>query len=537
MKNTISQLFIDLYGNDSARILRAIQNTNTRFLTEELQLSLDREFYSISQKARVLQRLKNSCYLKDIKKMLSFAEKENLRLVFLKGIFLAADLYQKMDSRQSNDIDCLVEEKNFLKLHDFILQLGYESESISQDDITNGIYREKIDNEHSCYKKMIGNIALSIEVHCYAINAGKTFAESADFFIEQSEPGDLLELKPYLLKTEYNLVFLMMHFFKHLPVYYLHNSILGHPVKINLSNLCDIALMVKKYGQAIDWETVRELSKKLMVVSYVEAVALLVNKIFGPVFDGRFLNMLEECSDYSRLNKIKYERYGMGKFMWLFDEMVISLKQLSPCDIFEGKLSRIPDLRRVAVGNTNDLVRIGDGVVFTKEFPLGFGNAEEGAAAHLVAKIHDKGMDVCLKVDHKRCCVYTGEGNLFDKDGIEILVVKKCCIIHKMYTISGEEEKYGLIVTSQNDEQETKRNADNEFVKYEISDHLDGFTFRLWISFQALSILPQEEDEFIFNVGGLISNPFTEKFTGNYKLFDNQGDFFHFRNLPGVRLG
>ncbi|MCI9073487.1 MAG: nucleotidyltransferase family protein [Lachnospiraceae bacterium] len=107
MENTISQLFIDLYGNDSARILRAIQNTNTRFLTEELQLSLDREFYSISQKARVLQRLKNSCYLKDIKEMLSFAEKENLRLVFLKGIFLAADLYQKMDSRQSNDIDCL----------------------------------------------------------------------------------------------------------------------------------------------------------------------------------------------------------------------------------------------------------------------------------------------------------------------------------------------------------------------------------------------------------------------------------------------
>lgn len=505
MEKAISQLFIKLYGNDSARILKAIQDTNTRFLTEELQLSLDGEFYSISRKARVLQRLKNRCYLKDIKEMLNFAENENIRLVFLKGIFLAADLYQKMDSRQSNDIDCLIEQKNFLKLHYFILQLGYESENISRDDIKNGTYREKIENEHSCYKKVIGRIALSIEVHCFAINAGKTFAESADFFIEQSEPRDLLELKPYLLKTECNLVFLMMHF----------------------------------YGQVIDWETVRDLSKRLMVVSYVEAVALLVNKIFGSVFDDRFLNMLEECNEYSKLNKAEYERYGLGKFMWLFDELVISLKQLSPYDILEGKLSRIPDLRRVAVGHINDLERIGNGMVFTKEFPLRFGGTAEGAAAHLVVEIYDNGMDVCLKTDQKRCCVYKGEGDLFDKDGIEILVEKKCCIIHKMYTIFEKEmEKgYGLVETSQNDEQQTIRNVDNEFVKYEINDYLDGFTLRLRISFLALSILSEEEDEFIFNVGCLISNPITEKFTGNYKLFDNQGDFFHFRNLPGVKLG
>lgn len=170
----------------------------------------------------------------------------------------------------------------------------------------------------------------------------------------------------------------MMHFFKHLPVYYLHNSILGQPVKINLSNLRDIALLVKKYGQVIDWETVRDLSKRLMVVSYVEAVALLVNKIFGSVFDDRFLNMLEECNEYSKLNKAEYERYGLGKFMWLFDELVISLKQLSPYDILEGKLSRIPDLRRVAVGHINDLERIGNGMVFTKEFPLRFGGGAAG---------------------------------------------------------------------------------------------------------------------------------------------------------------
>ena len=99
------------------------------------------------------------------------------------------------------------------------------------------------------------------------------------------------------------------------------------------------------------------------------------------------------------------------------------------------------------------------------------------------------------------------------------------------------EKGYGLVETSQNDEQQTIRNVDNEFVKYEINDYLDGFTLRLRISFLALSILSEEEDEFIFNVGCLISNPITEKFTGNYKLFDNQGDFFHFRNLPGVKLG
>lgn len=537
MEKVISQLFVDLYGNDSAQILKAIQNTSTRFLTEELQRSLDKEFYLVSQKARLLQRLKNACYLKDIKEMLGFAENENIRLVFLKGIFLAADLYPNIASRQSNDIDCLIAQKDFLKLHCFMLRLGYESENISQDDIISGIYQEKIENEHACYKKTIGNILLLIEVHCFAINAGNAFAEPANFFIEHSEQRDLLELKPYLLKTECNLVFLMIHFFKHLPLFYLHNSILGHSVKVNLSSLYDIALMVKKYGQVIDWETVRDLSKRLMVVSYVEAVALLTNKVFGSVFNDSFLNMLEECKDHSKLNIIVYERYGLGKFMWLFDELVISLKQLSPYDIFDGRLSRIADLRRVAVGNTNDLKWVGNGLVFSKEFPLRFGDTDEGATAHLTAKVYDKGMDVFLKVDHKRCCVYSGEGDLFEKDGIEILVVKKCCIIHKMYTISKGKEKYDLIETSQNDEQETKRNVNHESVKYEINDHTDGFTLRLRISFQALSILPQEEDEFIFNVGGLISNPTTEKFTGNYKLFDNQGDFFHFRNLSGVRLG
>lgn len=536
MEDYISQLLIHLYGNDHKKLLETIENTGTQLLTERLQLSINKEFYLNSRWVKILQKARNIYFLKDIKSMLDFSHDHNIKLIFLKGIFLAADVYTKVETRKSNDIDCLIDKKDFCRVHNYLLSLGYECENIDEKDISTGIYCEKIIVDHSCYNRYVEGIKLEIEIHCNAINAGNAFNDSGDYFLKHSIQKQLLGLNPYVLETEYNLVFLMMHFFKHLPVYYLSYSILGIPVKINLSNLNDIILLVEKYKDSIRWTLVEKIAKEMMVVNYIEAVAILVNKTFGAIFPAEFLSMLNRWNYLSKINIVDYERYGLGKFMWLFNYLVNSLTQLGIYDILEGKLAGISDLRRLAICNKDNMPFIDNNHIFSRYFKLYLDEHLACIEAYLIAEVTRKGINVYFRVDHKQCCSYAGVGELFDKDGFEILVVKKTYILHKMYTIYENGEEYGLIETSQNDNFGRKKQAIDTEIKYNILSSDDGFICDVEIPFSVLRIYLEEDDEFVFNIGGLISNPATGRFTDNYKLFNNQGDFFQFMNISGVRF-
>ena len=68
------------------------------------------------------------------------------------------------------------------------------------------------------YYKEVGKTSVLIEVHSSILNPPNLVQIDVRQFLLNTRQIEYGELKPYVLAVEYNLIALMLHFFKHLPV-------------------------------------------------------------------------------------------------------------------------------------------------------------------------------------------------------------------------------------------------------------------------------------------------------------------------------
>lgn len=527
MTEKIELFFEELRENESNDILKRISNTKVRRMILDYQKNIDMKYYVVSVYLKKVQERRNLVFLSAIREFLELCESCSLNPVFLKGIFLAADIYSDMNERFCEDIDILVSREEFKECDTLLEKLGYEHEFSTSFERR----YKRFCKRHIRYWKEVDGFKVLIELHSAVINPVNLFRNVCDEFILNTRQIEAFGLKPFVLGIEHNLVMLLLHFFKHLPTDYFQKAVTGQETAVNLSNLCDIALFVQKYREAIDWRQVIEIGCRTMAIKYMAITVKYVNELFGELFDRKFISELVKNEGSSWL-EIKAE--GMGNFLWLMNLHMDAVKDMSLKEIILGKLPASMVLTTEAAENGKRFCLVeGNAIRFQKQYKVGFQYAQiPEADVNIRLSIDEEGLEITYEVENKPCC-YLKEPSQMPVskyrrgESVDILIIKRECVVHRLLTAAEDKRGCFVLCTSNNWKEAVLLTETS--AAYEFSEKDNGFVFRYSIPWEFLNVKPKEE-VIGFNVAVTLPDP---KETADCKMCDMFGkeNFWDFRGV------
>jgi len=230
--------------------------------SENIQEALEKEFHIMPELLYISEEFSNAFktqsfinaqYLKDIKKIIELTDKNNINLIFMKGIFYAADLYENYNYRFTSDLDVLTRKEDLNKLDECLRDIGY----IYKGDVNLIGQSEK---GHLKYTKPMGVFGkLLIEVHTSVCNPAKYYTEYTQKIFDNACRQECLNLYPTLEGAQDRIIHSCLHFFMHLKELYSYKLLKLSP-RIKWQTLFDIVLMVNKYN--IDKKYLYYIAKK-----------------------------------------------------------------------------------------------------------------------------------------------------------------------------------------------------------------------------------------------------------------------------------
>ena len=258
-----------------------------------------------------IQCFLNKLYLKDVSRILEASKDKPLSIVFMKGVFLAADLYENYNYRLSCDLDILIEKNDLLQLDEILKKIGY---SCDVDTCNIALYSMK--NHIKYVKPIYGYGKLLIEVHTNICNPSQLYRGYTKWVMRRSKTVNLLELNPRLESEQDRLIHGCLHFFNHFYTAYSYRLLNLQPV-LKWKSLIDIALMINKYG--INTDYVMDVAKTFNCGLDIYCTFNIINFIIPNLVPRRLLNELkknelnsEVITDYRQLDFI-YETFGLKK--------------------------------------------------------------------------------------------------------------------------------------------------------------------------------------------------------------------------------
>ena len=191
----------------------------------------------ISQRELDLCRTKSQLYYIQI-----LSEKFGDKLIFMKGILLAQDLYGNTEQRKSRDIDILVKQEHVQEIGNYLEKRGFECEIDKKN------WCATIKKSHLKFiKKIQYNVPLIIEVHeepLYSISCSKDFIKQ---IWARAVYQPVFDINPLVMDLYDRVVYYILHFFKHTIVYEVH-ALLGKSGTLKIKNILDIYIVVRQIG-------------------------------------------------------------------------------------------------------------------------------------------------------------------------------------------------------------------------------------------------------------------------------------------------
>lgn len=517
-------------------IINLINCSKLKLLTVNCQKNIAKSYYYAALISRKIQARIYEVHYEALQEFLRACEESGLKPIFMKGIFLAAELYEEMGARSCGDIDVLIDASQFKEYDTILISLGYEcdgSEALEKR-------YDQVRLRHIRYCKEVRGTAVLIEVHSSILNPPNLFRIDVKQFLLNTRQIEYRELKPYVLADEYNLIALMLHFFKHLPADYFQRVMTGQKVFINLLNLHDIALFVQKYADRMDWEKVLGIGIEMQVILYLLMTAGFVNEIYGEVFDRNFISRLEENVSYSWMETESVE--GMGNFLWLMDLHMGAIAEMSIQDIISGRMPEGVNLTAMAADCGKNIRRFheGDKLCFTERYKFCFPSAKDiESSVELEAWPEAGFLKIICRVENKNCICFEGEHNdprkrYRKKDGVQVMAVKKDYIVHRLFTMAKDENGYYVICSSNNWSEVIRVEETDVISSFALTEN--GFVLELVIPWAFLDIDVRKERVVPFNVCAVAADPVVNATARTCNLFKGEGDFWDFRGIGGVAL-
>jgi len=256
-------------------------------------------------------KMQNKIFRDEIVKLSKmFAEKE-IKIIFLKGLPLAQDVYSDPDLRKSSDIDVFVDYSDMATIVDLLSKEGYldarTGKPVIYDDISKYVERKNIDTMlhlNPVYKNVDEDgmdYILTLELHISIFPFLENKLGIMAGIIKESVVQDFYGSSIYVLEVHDRLIHLLTHLVKDyfktgLDSAYMNNKESGMEY-FDLRLLHDIALIIEKYGRNLDWNLFLDKVSTYKKSMEVFLACRLVEYIYGRCFTSEVLGKLEESAE------------------------------------------------------------------------------------------------------------------------------------------------------------------------------------------------------------------------------------------------
>jgi hypothetical protein len=221
--------------------------------------------------------INQTCFSELAKIVTAFAA-EDIDVLLLKGGHLAPFIYGDIGVRWMSDIDILIKRENFNKAHNQLSEMGYQYPDMvlavwddfgrrtELGDKEAVIKWYKTDHMHLNYFSPDG--IQNLELHWGIARIASPFAIDVQGLWDRASRRDLNGTSVWVLSPEDLILHLCLH-----DAYYHHLKLFG------LRPCCDIAAVVHRFSEGIDWHQVQERAKAWGVEKYLYLMLCLSRQL------------------------------------------------------------------------------------------------------------------------------------------------------------------------------------------------------------------------------------------------------------------
>ena len=251
------------------------KNLNKCRLTSRVPGEIIKQLKSTYRK----QVVRNTLLLNEFDNLLAAFEQRSIRIIPLKGVFLARLIYKDVGLRPMSDIDVLVDISDISRVMELIPSMGYRQ--IGKENLIQLLEKR----HHVAY--LNSNSRIPLEIH-WDIDSQDHPA------LIRPAISNLMEIwwkRAYVKSTDHPVVFylhpidvvchLSTHFFKHR--FMKENA--GFISSGALLQLGDLYNVVAYFQDEIDWEQLKVESQKIGIYQIVSAALLIIKEIFSEEAD------------------------------------------------------------------------------------------------------------------------------------------------------------------------------------------------------------------------------------------------------------
>jgi hypothetical protein len=232
---------------------------------------------------------RNTVLYHELGKVLKLFSENNIRVIVLKGAYLAEKVYPHIGLRTMGDLDLLVPKGDLVKVQKLLLGRGYQqSEQLSIND--------QCEKSHHLIPFLNEN-AIMIEIHWtlsrHILDQDKAFING---LWERSKPCEIAGENVSILSPEDIILYLCIH-----------NSF-HHFFVLWLKAFCDFVETVKHYHDKIEWKKILLYAKSWNMIRCVYITLYFVSDLMEVSIPDRVLSRLKQNGFDEEVISIAKER-------------------------------------------------------------------------------------------------------------------------------------------------------------------------------------------------------------------------------------
>ena len=231
------------------------------------------------------------------KSIFSIFSDYDIDFIPLKGAALAEDLYPDAFMRPLGDIDLLIRKTDINKAVHILDNNGYQPYKETRNKIA---LAQQDSIFHLTYCKTIFSVPIIIELH-YAM-ARKVFVRDNIFGFWDDAMHDSCKQHLYHVSVETQLYYLCWHFFQHI----------ANNLSFRFIWLIDIALLLKKHYQTIDWNILNNKIRTRDKLIRIKVPFFIVAELFN--LDFHIPSNLKPSNWEKALFNMTFQRYGQTRY-------------------------------------------------------------------------------------------------------------------------------------------------------------------------------------------------------------------------------
>jgi hypothetical protein len=287
-----------------------------------------------------LDRLRNNCFkiaannlqkLEELASLSDLFRKNDIKAIPYKGILLSQSLFGDFISRETVDIDFLIDPADFSEIRGLLMEQGYTSVYYNP-----AFEKQFLRTSHELqFSKSTPAGLIKIEIHWAVTNRMMDIPIPVEAIFKNS-----VTMNISATETE------VFSLYSHLLVLLVHHGV--NDVWKTLRHTVDIGLFLQKHSNNIDWNALHDATVKYRMRHTTEIGFLLTQHLFGLTVPGPFkvhdavpLPVMDNLLMFPSLKKLKLNRENLSQQLFLRDSFPDKIRLL----FSYARMAIVPNVR------------------------------------------------------------------------------------------------------------------------------------------------------------------------------------------------